>query len=131
MNCLTGETGAGKSIIIDSIGCVLGGRTSRDTIRTGADSGSVEAVFFVNEPFVSEKLEELGIEEEEDHTLLLFREITSSGRNICRINGRTVTLSILREIGEVLIDIHGQHDNQSLMRLTHIYYCWTCMQEQN
>ena len=117
MNCLTGETGAGKSIIIDSIGCVLGGRTSRDTIRTGADSGSVEAVFFVNEPFVSEKLEELGIEEEEDHTLLLFREITSSGRNICRINGRTVTLSILREIGEVLIDIHGQHDNQSLMRV--------------
>ena len=78
---------------------MLGGRTSRDTIRTGADSGSVEAVFFVNEPFVSEKLEELGIEEEEDHTLLLFREITSSGRNICRINGRTVTLSILREIG--------------------------------
>jgi DNA repair protein RecN (Recombination protein N) len=77
----------------------------------------VEAVFFVNEPFVSEKLEELGIEEEEDHTLLLFREITSSGRNICRINGRTVTLSILREIGEVLIDIHGQHDNQSLMRV--------------
>jgi DNA repair protein RecN (Recombination protein N) len=117
MNCLTGETGAGKSIIIDSIGCVLGGRTSRDTIRTGADSGSVEAVFFVNEPFVSEKLEELGIEEEEDHTLLLFREITSSGRNICRINCRTVTLSILREIGEVLIDIHGQHDNQSLMRV--------------
>ncbi|NLN04963.1 MAG: DNA repair protein RecN [Clostridiaceae bacterium] len=117
MNCLTGETGAGKSIIIDSIGCVLGGRTSRDTIRTGADSGSVEAVFYVNEPLVSEKLKDLGIEEEEDHTLLLFREITSSGRNICRINGRIVTLSMLREIGEVLIDIHGQHDNQSLMRV--------------
>ncbi len=116
MNCLTGETGAGKSIIIDSISCMLGGRTSRDTIRTGCDTASVQGVFSDASPLVTEILTEFGMEPEEDHTLILYREFNAAGRNLCRINGRTATISMLKRIGEALIDIHGQHDNQSLLR---------------
>ena len=99
MNCLTGETGAGKSIIIDSISCMLGGRTSRDTIRTGCDTASVQGVFSDASPLVTEILTEFGMEPEEDHTLILYREFNAAGRNLCRINGRTATISMLKRIG--------------------------------
>jgi DNA repair protein RecN (Recombination protein N) len=116
LNILTGETGAGKSIIIDSINAVLGERFSKDFIRTGKEKARVEAVFKVDYKKVEDILEKTGIEPEEDSTLIISREFNMSGKNICRVNGIIVTVSILRQIGERLIDIHGQHDNQSLLR---------------
>ncbi len=116
LNILTGETGAGKSIIIDSINSVLGGRVSKDLIRTGKDRALVEAVFKLEDGRLDHLLRSFGIEPEEDGTILLSREVTTSGRSTCRVNGKLVTVSMLREIGEKLIDIHGQHDNQSLLK---------------
>jgi DNA repair protein RecN (Recombination protein N) len=116
LNILTGETGAGKSIIIDSINAVLGERFSKELIRTGKEKARVEAVFKVDYKKVEDILEKTGIEPEEDSTLIISREFNMSGKNICRVNGIIVTVSILRQIGERLIDIHGQHDNQSLLR---------------
>ncbi|HHV98056.1 MAG TPA: DNA repair protein RecN [Clostridiaceae bacterium] len=116
LNILTGETGAGKSIIIDSINAILGGRLSKDFIRTGKEKATVEAVFQVDNERFSDLFEEIGIEPEEDGTLIISREFNIQGRNICRINGRMTTVSMLREIGTRLIDVHGQHDNQSLLR---------------
>ncbi len=116
LNILTGETGAGKSIIIDSINAVLGERVSRDIIRTGTDKALVEAAFQINNENFKDIFEEMGMEPEEDHTLILSREITQSGRNTCRINGKMVSLSLLKAMGERLIDLHGQHDNQSLLK---------------
>jgi DNA repair protein RecN len=115
LNILTGETGAGKSIIIDSVNFVLGERTSKDVIRTGADSTSVEAVFEnIDNPELINLLKDYGINPD-DEVLILFRELSISGRSICRVNGRTVTTSILKSIGNYLIDIHGQHEHQSLL----------------
>ena len=110
-NVLTGETGAGKSIVIDSISAVLGQRTSRELIRTGARSALVTAVFsgLPRLPW----LEENGFEQGEE--LLLQREIQGDGRNSCRINGRPLTVAQLRELGRQLLDIHGQHDGQQLL----------------
>ena len=110
-NVLTGETGAGKSIVIDSISAVLGQRTSRELIRTGARSALVTAVFsgLPGLPW----LEENGFEQGEE--LLLQREIQGDGRNSCRINGRPLTVAQLRELGRQLLDIHGQHDGQQLL----------------
>jgi len=116
LNILTGETGAGKSIIIDSINAILGGRLSKDIIRTGKEKATVEAVFQVDNERFSDLFKEMGIEPEEDGTLIISREFNIQGRNICRINGRITTVSMLREIGARLIDVHGQHDNQSLLR---------------
>lgn len=116
LNILTGETGAGKSIIIDSIKAVLGDRVSKEIIRTGSDKALVDAVFQTDMPKILDILKEMGIEPEEDGTLILSREITQSGRNTCRVNGKMVTASFLKAIGEELIDIHGQHDNQSLLK---------------
>jgi len=116
LNILTGETGAGKSIIIDSINAVLGERTSREVIRTGSEKASIDAVFQVDADVLSDIFDEIGVEPEEDGTLILSREITQSGRNTCRVNGKIVPVSIMKTIGERLIDIHGQHDNQSLLR---------------
>ncbi|MDR0286384.1 MAG: DNA repair protein RecN [Clostridiales bacterium] len=121
MNCLTGETGAGKSVIIDSVNVILGERAAKDLIRSGENTASVEAVFNVESIEVSKKLSEIGIEEEQDYTLIIYREFSVSGKNNCRINGRPVTVSMLKILGEVLVDIHGQYDNQSLMKVeTHI-----------
>lgn len=121
MNCLTGETGAGKSILIDSIQCMLGFRTSKELIRTGCESAYTEGVFFIDDPEVSSFLSEIGMEEEEDHTLILQRELSASGRNVCRINGRLAAVSTLRQLGTLLIDIHGQNENQSLAKAeTHV-----------
>lgn len=110
-NVLTGETGAGKSIVVDSISAVLGERTSRELIRTGAKSALVHAVF-VGIPKL-EWLEENGIAQQEE--LLLQREIQTDGRNSCRVNGKLVTVTQLRELGRQLLNIHGQHDGQQLL----------------
>ena len=113
-NALTGETGAGKSIVIDAMGAVLGGRASRELIRTGASKAFVSAVF----SHVSEKLPGLtenGIAPDEDGNLLLQREMTADGKNACRVNGRPLTVTQLRQIGAELLNIHGQHDGQQLL----------------
>lgn len=124
MNCLTGETGAGKSIIIDSICFLLGERMSRESIRQGAEEAQITGVFTLSEE-ESERIDpvlvEIGIEPESDGTVILFRSCNLSGRGTCRINDRIVTLSTLRRIGELLVDVHGQHDNHSLLSpSTHI-----------
>lgn len=114
-NVLTGETGAGKSIIIDSINAVLGVRFSKEQIRTGTDKSLVEAMFQIDNEALGKILEEKGIEREEDGSLILSRESWRNGRNSCRINSRLSTVTDLKDLGEKLIDIHGQHDNQSLL----------------
>ena len=111
-NVLTGETGAGKSIVIDSIGAVLGERTSRELIRTGAKSALVTAVF-TQVPTLP-WLEENGFPTGEEE-LLLQRELQGDGRNVCRIDGKLVTVAQLRELGRQLLNIHGQHDGQQLL----------------
>jgi len=114
-NILTGETGAGKSILIDAVNILLGGRVSRDIIRTGEEKAKVEAVFTVPRK-LEDVLSDMGIDSGEDGTLVISRQFTSSGKNVCRVNGSLVTVAQLKEIGEYLIDIHGQNDNQSLLR---------------
>lgn len=111
-NALTGETGAGKSIVIDALGAVLGQRTSRDLIRTGAAKSFVSAVFTAVPALAV--LEECGVETD-DGELLLQREITADGKNTCRVSGRPVTVAQLRKIGSALLNIHGQHDGQQLL----------------
>ena len=119
-NALTGETGAGKSIVIDALSAVLGQRTSRELIRTGADKAFVGATFSGVEP---ELTAPLGITPEEDGTLLLQREIHGDGKNVCRVNGRPVTVGQLRALGARLLNIHGQHDGQQLLdEEQHIVY---------
>ena len=116
LNVLTGETGAGKSIIIDSINAILGERLSKDLIRTGKDKAIVEAAFQLDNDKFADIFEKVGIESDEDGYLIISREFSTSGKNICRVNGKLVNTSVLKEIGERIIDIHGQHDNQSLLR---------------
>lgn len=119
-NALTGETGAGKSIVIDALSAVLGQRTSRELIRTGADKAFVGATFSGVDP---ELTAPLGITPEEDGTLLLQREIHGDGKNVCRVNGRPVTVGQLRALGARLLNIHGQHDGQQLLdEEQHIVY---------
>jgi DNA repair protein RecN (Recombination protein N) len=112
-NVLTGETGAGKSIVVDAIGAVLGGRTSRDLIRTGAKSALVTAEF-VSLPAL-EWFGENGMWPDENGSLILTREIRADGKNICRLNGRPLSLAQLKELGRQLLNIHGQHDGQQLL----------------
>ncbi len=115
-NVLTGETGAGKSIIIDALGLALGGRFSSEMIRTGAESATVEAGFLTkNRPELCAYLDSLGISPEPDNTLTIQREIGAGGKNRCRVNGQLVTVLSLAKIGEFLLDIHGQHEHQSLL----------------
>lgn len=117
---LTGETGAGKSILIDAIHALLGGRTSRDLVRTGTDKAVVQGMFRVPEGMRA-LLEDMGLPVEEDGTLLLYRQFNDSGRSVCRVNGQVTTVGMLKPIGDLLIDIHGQHDSQSLLQPeTHI-----------
>ena len=113
LNVLTGETGAGKSILIDSINAILGSRTTRELVRSGAHKASVWAVFSDYPEEVRRILEEGGYEPED--TLLLQREISADGKTSCRINGRPAAVGFLREIGAYLITIHGQHDSQNLL----------------
>ncbi|WP_077367663.1 DNA repair protein RecN [Anaerosalibacter sp. Marseille-P3206] len=115
-NVLTGETGAGKSIIVDAISLILGSRASRDFIRTGSDKAILEGLFYLEKPKkVKTVLDEYGIDSENNDYLLLTRELYTTGRSVSRINGRTVTLNMLNNITRHLIDIHGQHEHQSLL----------------
>ena len=113
-NALTGETGAGKSIVVDAMQAVLGGRASRDLIRTGAGSAFVSAVFS-GLPGTFPALSACGAEADEEGKLLLQREITADGRNVCRANGRPLTVSQLRAVGAELLNIHGQHEGARLL----------------
>jgi DNA repair protein RecN (Recombination protein N) len=118
-NALTGETGAGKSILVDALGAVLGERVTSDVVRTGAKAARVEATFDVSDGLqredVAAMLEESGVEPE-DGVLIFAREIAANGRSSARVNGRTVTAGTLARIGAVLVDIHGQSDHLSLLR---------------
>lgn len=116
LNILTGETGAGKSIIIDSINAILGERTTRELVRSGASSGTVSAFFTNISNEVAAKLSEYDLPIGGDNTLLVSRKISADGKTgSCKINGRSVTVSILKELGRSLINIHGQHDSQALL----------------
>lgn len=114
LNILTGETGAGKSIIIGSVNMALGGKTSRDMIRQGADYAYVELVFSVDDPVKRKRLEELDLDLPEDGTIIISKKIMPT-RSLSKINDETVTTGRLKEITSLLIDIHGQHEHQSLL----------------
>lgn len=115
LNVLTGETGAGKSIVVDSINAVLGERTSKELVRTGSDFAFVSAFFENINATVCGELEKLGYTPEDDGSLLITRRISKDGRSSCRINGMPATVSVLHTIGKALVNIHGQHDSQSLL----------------
>ncbi len=117
LNVLTGETGAGKSILIDSINAILGNRTSKDLVRTGAAKAVIRAAFEQVPPAVLDKLEQSGYERSE--ALLLSREITAEGKSSCRINGMPATAAVLRELCGGLININGQHDSVGLLNPAH------------
>ncbi|MBO7681570.1 MAG: AAA family ATPase, partial [Clostridia bacterium] len=108
LNVLSGETGAGKSIIVDALSAVLGERTSRELIRTGADSAQVSAVFTDISPDVEDLLAGLDLPPAENGTLLVSRTIFAEGRNNCRVNGTPVTVAMFKQLGQSLISIHGQ-----------------------
>ncbi len=120
-NALTGETGAGKSIIIDAVSLLLGGRADTDHIRAGSEQAVIEGVFSPPEPLrrqvILPLLQEHGLEDEGEDQLILTREINREGRNLCRVNGRLATLSVLRQIGQELVDIHNQGEHLSLLRV--------------
>ena len=115
LNVLTGETGAGKSIVVDSINAILGERTSRELVRAGSDNAFVNAYFEDINDDVKLKLIEYDIPIEEDGSLLLSRKISAGGKSVCRVNGLPVTVGILKDIGTHLVNIHGQHDSQALL----------------
>ena len=121
-NVMTGETGAGKSIVIDSINAVLGQRTTKQIIRNGADRAFVSACFTDVSKFVEKKAQQLGFEVE-DGMVILQREMSVSGKNICKINSRPATVSALKELSSYLVSIHGQSDNMELMSPSlHLHY---------
>lgn len=118
LNVLTGETGAGKSIILDAVQAALGGRTSTDVIRSGQERAVVEAVFDLTaKPAKIEALREMGIDVSEDRLLVVRREIARSGRGSIRANGRIITAGMLKEATEGLVDLHGQHEHQGLLQV--------------
>ena len=119
-NVLTGETGAGKSIIIDAVSLLLGARANSKDIRIGCDKAIVEGTFAI-EPVdeIDAQLAEYGYALDEERELILYREMSSNGKNICRINDRTVTLATFRQIGQLLINIYGQHDFQAISNKEH------------
>ena len=111
LHVLTGETGAGKSIVVDAVNLALGGRADRDLIRTGEEKAWVEAVFDAgDDPQMAALLGEQSIEF--DGTVTLYREITRSGRNLCRVCGVVMPLNVLREAASLLMDVHGQHEGR-------------------
>ena len=119
LTVLSGETGAGKSIVIDSIGAVLGKRVSRDLVRAGAQKGFVSAVFSGLSPALSALLDELALTGDEPDTLHIQRQITADGKSTCRVNMKPVAASVLRQLAPYLIDIHGQNDGQKLLDEQH------------
>ena len=119
LNILTGETGAGKSLVIDSINFVLGARTGRDIIRDGEKNARVDAAFFMPDVFFDENPDI----DAEDNNIIISREIYTDGRNVCKLNGKMVSVAELREIGNKILSIHGQHDSHSLLKVSaHIEY---------
>jgi DNA repair protein RecN (Recombination protein N) len=119
-NVLTGETGAGKSIIIDAVSMLLGGRGDVTLVRSGSEQAAIEGTFRLDgesRAAIDPLLEQEGLESDQPHILLLSREIRRGGRNVCRVNGRAVALKVLASIGEHLVDIHGQTEHLSLMRV--------------
>lgn len=118
MTVLTGETGAGKSIIIDAMNMMLGARASTDVIRHGTEKAEIEGFFSLDRKNeIKSILEKNGIDVSDD--LVIRRDIFANGRSVSRINGQMVTLSTLKEVGHYLVDIHGQHDQEELMRASH------------
>lgn len=117
LTVITGETGAGKSIIIDALGLLVGGRGSSEYVRHGEKKAELEGLFIVEdtEHPVYNKAKELGFEIDQDHMIVLHRTISATGKSICRINGKLTTLAILKEIGQTLLDIHSQYETQSLL----------------
>ena len=123
LNVLTGETGAGKSIIIDSINAIMGQRTSKELVRTGAKTALVTAQFDDVNDTVKAKLTELGYNNEDDDTLILQRTISATGKSSCKINARPASVTVLKEVAKNLINIHGQHESYELFSPdTHIDY---------
>jgi len=119
LNILTGETGAGKSIVIDAINVLLGERAGTELVRAGAPRAVLQAVFDLGDaPHLLPALAELGIEPE-DGVIIFSREVAREGRNLARINGRTCPVAVIRQVGDLLVDLHGQHEHQSLLREEH------------
>ena len=120
LNLLTGETGAGKSILLDALGMVLGERTGAEAVRHGADKARVEAIFSIDEADarLNTALQAAGVESE-DGLLLMGRELSPAGKSAARINGRPATVGMLKAVGDALVDIHGQHAHQSLLAVEH------------
>lgn len=115
LNVLTGETGAGKSIVVDAINAILGERTSRELVRHGAPQAVVRAFFEGVDPAVQAVIGNLGLEPEADGSLVLYRRISAEGKSSCKINGAPCTVTMLRTVGNALVNIHGQHDSQTLL----------------
>jgi len=115
LNILTGETGAGKSMIIESVNFVLGEKVSKDFIRNGQKSALVEILFFLKDTKIIEAIENMDIELDAEKCLIISRELNKNGRTICKINGKVATINMVKEISSILIDIHGQHQHQSLL----------------
>ena len=114
LNILTGETGAGKSLLLGSVNLALGGKFEKDMLRKGTDSALVELIFTDDSERVREKILSFELEPEEDGTIIISRKL-QAGRSVCRINGETVTAKQVKELAELLLDIHGQHEHQSLL----------------
>lgn len=119
LNVLTGETGAGKSILLDALLVALGGRASAEFIRAGEDKAVIQAAFEAENAGIEQRLNKLGIIPSEDGVMVLSREISSSGRNLCRVNGQVVTLAMYRQAAAGLVDMHGQHQQQLLLDSEH------------
>ena len=131
LNVLTGETGAGKSILIGSINLLLGDRANRELMRQDADRAEVSGIFYIENDVQRNALAELGIEPEEDSSVTISRVLLRDGKNICKIAGRTATLSELKETGHLLVNIHGQHDSQRLLSpTTHIHFLDSFLKEE-
>lgn len=115
LNVLTGETGAGKSLIIDALGFSLGGRANREIIRRGEEQAVVESVFSIDDKKIEKILDDMDIEHGEDNTLVIRRILHMNGKSVCKVNGTTVTVGQLKELSSCLVDFHGQHEHQSLL----------------
>lgn len=116
LNVLTGETGSGKSIIFEAINFVLGEKADKNLIKSGKDMAEVSAVFTIDNDFVAQQLAEKNITPDEEGCILLERSFNTEGKSACKVNGRTVTVGMLKEVSEYLVDIHGQYDHQSLLK---------------
>lgn len=120
-NVLTGETGAGKSIVVDSINAILGERTSKELVRAGSENALVTAYFEDISKEVEQKLNEFDLPCDDDGALVLSRKISAQGKSTCRVNGSVCTVSMLKEVGNLLVNIHGQHDSQTLLNADYHY----------